>query len=284
MLRISHDPNPTRDQVAAVRQGLRNYNLAQVPQLASAPSHEFALVVRKDGEIVGGALAELDWDWLYIDTLWVSDALRGQGYGQQIMLAAESYAAQQGITHCYLFTSSFQARPFYERIGYTLFGEQADRPRGHTIYYLRKEGLEEQPIADDLEALPDPPPSIVTALNEGLLAHAAEHVSLRFQPLAVFAYDEQNRLQGGAYGNAYWDWLDLRYLWLDEAWHGQGYGAALLNEVERVARSRNLLGIFADTTSFQAWPFYQAQGFRLVAQLPDRPIGHQTYFIEKRFV
>jgi hypothetical protein len=32
----------------------------------------------------------------------------------------------------------FQARPFYERLGYRVFGELPDCPRGATKYYLSK--------------------------------------------------------------------------------------------------------------------------------------------------
>jgi hypothetical protein len=35
-------------------------------------------------------------------------------------------------------TLSFQARPFYEKLGYKLFGELVDYPKGHTTYCLVK--------------------------------------------------------------------------------------------------------------------------------------------------
>jgi hypothetical protein len=38
----------------------------------------------------------------------------------------------------YLDTYSFQARPFYERAGYRLFGELPDHPPGGAKYYLAK--------------------------------------------------------------------------------------------------------------------------------------------------
>jgi hypothetical protein len=35
-------------------------------------------------------------------------------------------------------TYNFQARPFYERAGYTVFGELPDHPPGGAKYYLAK--------------------------------------------------------------------------------------------------------------------------------------------------
>ena len=35
-------------------------------------------------------------------------------------------------------TFSFQARPFYEKLGYRVFGQLPDYPRGQTRYFLAK--------------------------------------------------------------------------------------------------------------------------------------------------
>lgn len=38
----------------------------------------------------------------------------------------------------FLTTHSFQARPFYERFGYEVFGELSDHPAGHILYFMKK--------------------------------------------------------------------------------------------------------------------------------------------------
>jgi hypothetical protein len=38
----------------------------------------------------------------------------------------------------FLSTFSFQARPFYERFGYEVFGELPDYPEGHSLYFMKK--------------------------------------------------------------------------------------------------------------------------------------------------
>jgi len=35
-------------------------------------------------------------------------------------------------------TASFEARPFYEKLGYEVFAALEDYPPGHTKFYLRK--------------------------------------------------------------------------------------------------------------------------------------------------
>jgi predicted acetyltransferase len=50
----------------------------------------------------------------------------------------EDYAATQGHRLSYLETTSFQARPFYEKLGYQLFGELEGIDDECTLYFLCK--------------------------------------------------------------------------------------------------------------------------------------------------
>jgi ribosomal protein S18 acetylase RimI-like enzyme len=64
--------------------------------------------------------------------------VRLRGYGERLLRAAEEEARMQGCRGVCLSTFSFQARPFYERFGYEVFGELADYPAGHAYYFLKK--------------------------------------------------------------------------------------------------------------------------------------------------
>jgi GNAT superfamily N-acetyltransferase len=54
--------------------------------------------------------------------LWVAEAARGAGHGRRLMEDAEAYARSRGAVGATVETHSFQARPFYERLGYQVFG------------------------------------------------------------------------------------------------------------------------------------------------------------------
>jgi hypothetical protein len=45
---------------------------------------------------------------------------------------------RRGCVGVWLDTFSFQARGFYEKLGYRVFGEVADYPPGHTRHFLKK--------------------------------------------------------------------------------------------------------------------------------------------------
>jgi ribosomal protein S18 acetylase RimI-like enzyme len=62
--------------------------------------------------------------------------MRGSGAGRALMAAAESHAAATGCHSAWL--DSFQARDFYEALGYTVFGQLEDYPKGQTRWFLRK--------------------------------------------------------------------------------------------------------------------------------------------------
>jgi len=92
-----------------------------------------------DNEIVGGVLADIYWDWLYINVLWVKTELRGKGFGRDLLLRAEEESRQRGAKSAYLDTFSFQAPDFYKKYGYRVFGELNDFPAGHKRYFFTKE-------------------------------------------------------------------------------------------------------------------------------------------------
>jgi uncharacterized protein (DUF924 family) len=54
------------------------------------------------------------------------------------MQAAEDYALKRGCIAATLETTSFEARPFYEKRGYEVFATLDDYPPGHSKFFLRK--------------------------------------------------------------------------------------------------------------------------------------------------
>jgi GNAT superfamily N-acetyltransferase len=74
--------------------------------------------------------------------LWLAEEVRGQGFGSQLLSMAEGEARQRGCHHAFVDTTSFQALPFYQKCGYTLYAQLEDFPPGHRRYFLKKEFAE----------------------------------------------------------------------------------------------------------------------------------------------
>lgn len=92
-----------------------------------------------NGAIVGGLWGATAYGWLFTQLLVVPESSRGQGLGRRIMVLAEAEAMKRGCHAAWLDTFEFQARAFYERIGYSCFGTLPDYPKGSSRYFLRKE-------------------------------------------------------------------------------------------------------------------------------------------------
>jgi GNAT superfamily N-acetyltransferase len=135
-VRVVYEPRASVKQQKQVENGLYDFNMAVSGHRKIDPVNLFVKDAR--GKILGGLLGHIWGGWLYIRILWVSDALRGTGYGTKLMRAAEAVAKKQGCAGIYLDTLSFQARPFYEKLGYRVFGTMEDLPVGHTKYNLAK--------------------------------------------------------------------------------------------------------------------------------------------------
>ena len=130
------DSDVSAEDQAAVEAGLRAFNEVRLGPKNEQP---VKFVVRDDtGRVVGGVLGYTRWKWMYIATLWVDDAARGQGFGTKLMDAAESLARSRGCTDVSLDTFEYQAKPFYEKRGYTLFGTLEGYPPGYRQFYLTK--------------------------------------------------------------------------------------------------------------------------------------------------
>ena len=89
----------------------------------------------KVGGVIRGALFG---GWVYISLLWVDKSLRNLGYGSGLLQRLEAEAIGLGCKYAHVDTYSFEARPFYERAGYEVFGVLDNYPPGHQKYFLKK--------------------------------------------------------------------------------------------------------------------------------------------------
>lgn len=88
--------------------------------------------------ILGGLWGSTAYGYLHVDMLVLPESLRGRGIGTDLMRKAENEALRRGCHGAYLETFDFQARGFYEKLGYTLFGQLENTPPGHTRYFMSK--------------------------------------------------------------------------------------------------------------------------------------------------
>lgn len=131
---LALDPAPEDEH--AVLAGLIAYNKA-----AGGPTgYQPVAVLLKDdvGQTVGGLTGRAIYDWLFIELLHIPESFRGRGVGTRLMAKAEEFARQRGLAGIWLDTYHFQARGFYEKLGFSVFGTLDGHPRGGARYFLQK--------------------------------------------------------------------------------------------------------------------------------------------------
>ena len=133
---LTIDDAPGSDVSRALGDGLTQHAL---PYTGVAGFRPLAALLRDErGELVGGVYGHVNWTWLSIGLVWVAEPLRRGGHGRSLIEAIEDAARTRGCRSAHLDTFSYQARPFYERLGYELFATLDDYPPGHHRYFLKK--------------------------------------------------------------------------------------------------------------------------------------------------
>jgi GNAT superfamily N-acetyltransferase len=129
--------DPTQDDIDAVLAALA----ASESMDGRDAGHQPFSVLLSDtpgGPVTGGLYGYQLFDWLFIQFVAVPRALQGQGVGRDLMARAESWARERGLAGLWLDTFAFQARPFYEKLGFTVFGTIENHPRGSRRFFMQK--------------------------------------------------------------------------------------------------------------------------------------------------
>lgn len=96
--------------------------------------------LQDNGVIIGGIHANLYFlkSIMHVDHLFVDEKYRGQDFGSLLLEKVEEIAKERGATLSHLDTFDFQAKDFYIKHGYEVFGVLDDCPKGHKRYYMKK--------------------------------------------------------------------------------------------------------------------------------------------------
>jgi GNAT superfamily N-acetyltransferase len=287
-LSIVAEPHPSPAWRETVVRGVDQHNVAVTGLSDYYPVGFF--VHGAGGMILGGLLGGIWGGWMLVRSLWVAPGLRGQKLGAALMARAHDYAREKSCTHAHLRTASYEARPFYEKLGYRVYGELKNHPVApHARYFLSANltDVAPAPHRDGPEIAMDPYPSSEkeAAIRGGITWHSYAAMGLpepRWTEHNFFLRDSGGEILGGALGNLWGDWLYLDFVWVDRALRGRGHATRLIQTSERAAMAAGCTSTFLDTFSFQARPLYERLGYHVFGVQEDHPKGHSLYLMTKR--
>ncbi len=102
----------------------------------SADKIDLQYVVLDNNQFVGGIYGHFQFEYLFINVLFVDKKYRGKRIASKLMHMIESEAVKQGVTNIYLTTFEFQALEFYKKRGYEVVMTIDDFPKGFAEYTL----------------------------------------------------------------------------------------------------------------------------------------------------
>lgn len=117
-------------------QNLLEYNLARIED--KNPKDLGVYLQDEKGEMLAGLIGNTHGNWLTIKFLWVSEKVRRQNIGSQILRKAEERAKERGCKYAFLDTFSFQAPEFYKKYGYKEKFALEEYPIKGKRYYFTK--------------------------------------------------------------------------------------------------------------------------------------------------
>lgn len=134
-LKLTVETQPHPDDDAVVRDGLASFNAVYLGEKV----HHVSVFLRdENNQTVGGALVYVHSDSIFIDTLWVQESRRNQGYGAKLLIAAETEGRARSCRYSTLDTFDFQAEGLYRKHGYERIGVIDDCLLGHPRIFMRK--------------------------------------------------------------------------------------------------------------------------------------------------
>ena len=130
----------TKKEIDFIENKIVEYNECNVPFELSIPYSKINKNIKDENDniIAGINCIYYSWKCIYIDALWVKEEYRKARLGSQLLDDIEATAKEYGCHLVHLDTFDFQAKDFYIKHGYEIYGVLDDCPLDHKRYYLRK--------------------------------------------------------------------------------------------------------------------------------------------------
>ena len=242
------------------------------------------------GNIIAGCNLLINcWRVADLDILWVEEKYRKQGIGSALIREAERTSREKGCRFMTLGTFDFQARPLYEKFGFSVCGTIEDCPTtGHTHYDMIKQ-LDD---SSDEIVIADPCAFEIQSGDEDDAEYIddklVEYNWSQVPAVRDFVYigrkikgDQDEPLAAGFVGVNFWNIAFIEMLWVDEPHRNQGIGSCLLSDIEREAKKNGACIMIVDARDWNV-DFFKKLGYTVYCTIEDYPNGYSKYKLLKR--
>jgi len=131
---FEHQETPQIEQIL-----VDGINAEAAKKKGMKPARSFEISVKdSSGTILGGTTGFIFHGCLFTDLLWVSEKMRGQGIGRELMLEVEKIGHDRHCTFAAVNTMDWEALPFYQKLGYEIEFVREGFDKQSKMYMLRK--------------------------------------------------------------------------------------------------------------------------------------------------
>jgi GNAT superfamily N-acetyltransferase len=286
--------DPTVEEMDRVQNEIEEEKRIQTRGEIDQPGIEIALALKdSQGNVQGGVIASTVFRVMHLEVLWVSDDLRGKGYGSQLVLGAEQIGFAGGCFTAQTWTFSFQGPRFYPTIGYQPLGIYDGYPGGITEHVFMKRLSADQSNNREL-GIPDPQGLILTtdvSEEDKKIMHAGLHHHVKLNvgdgdkgmKIRLILKDQVGGLIGGL---SAWTTLSnvvFDHIWIAERFRGKGLGRRLMLEMEGIAKENGCIASQAYCFSFQALGFFEKMGYLVLGVSNGYPPPAEEYYLIKKY-
>ena len=135
-MKITVEENPSLADLSVLSDGLCS---EAYEKRGLSKFEHFCFFLRNEQlQVMGGIHGVIYYGCMYIDELWVEKNHRGQGYGVSLVKKAEELAVEKKCLMVTVNTMDFEARPFYEKLGYVVEFQRGGYLNSSTLYFLIK--------------------------------------------------------------------------------------------------------------------------------------------------
>jgi len=130
-----------KKDLKALDDAITDYNIQIAKELPRAEIERLDFAVKNnERQLLGGIQAyRVNWGILHIELLYVYDNHRDRGIASMLLRYVEKIARDNQCYLAHLETFDFQAKDFYLKQEYSIFGTLENAPKGHCRYYMKKE-------------------------------------------------------------------------------------------------------------------------------------------------
>jgi len=127
------------EEKAFIGTELGRFNRQALGLAEDSKSAPLNFVIKDKDRIVAGIVSNIYWKVLHVEQLFVDESFRKHRLGSFLLSKVEREAEFKGAKLVHLDTFDFQAKDFYLKLGYKIFGTLDNCPwPGHQRFYLKK--------------------------------------------------------------------------------------------------------------------------------------------------